>query len=84
MSFRFQINNYRALQAIDFSPDGVYLIVGANGCGKTTLLSAIEHLRNAFERGFGFALDLVGGTPWFTHINSPPNTPTTFAIETAG
>jgi predicted ATPase len=83
MSFRFQINNYRILQAIDFSPDGVCLIVGANGCGKTTLLSAIELLRNAFERGFGFALDLVGGTPWFTHINSPPNTPTTFAIETA-
>jgi len=84
MSFHFQINNYRALQTIDFSPDGVCLIVGANGCGKTTLLSAIELLRNAFERGFGFALDLVGGTPWFSHINMPPNTPTTFAIETAG
>ncbi len=84
MSFHFQINNYRALQTIDFAPDGVCLIVGANGCGKTTLLSAIELLRNAFERGFGNAMDLAGGQMWFTHVDSPPDTPTTFAIETAG
>ncbi len=85
MSFHFQINNYRALQTIDFAPDGVCLIVGANGCGKTTLLSAIELLRNAFERGFGSALVLAGGPVWWiTNLNTPPDTPTTLAIETAG
>ncbi|OQY47379.1 MAG: hypothetical protein DRR08_31145 [Candidatus Parabeggiatoa sp. nov. 2] len=83
MAFRVQITNYRVLQSIDFTPEGVCLIVGANGCGKTTLLSGIELLRNPFEQGFDNALTLTGSTSGFTHFNSPPGAPTRLAIETA-
>lgn len=84
MGFRLKINNFRVLQALDFSPDGVCLIVGPNGCGKTTLLSAIELMRNTFERGFGTALNFIGGPSGFPNFFSPPGTPTTLAIETTG
>jgi predicted ATPase len=83
MAFRVQITNYRILQSVDFNFEGVCLIVGPNGCGKTTLLSAIEFLRNTFEQGFGKALTLSGGASGFTHFNSLPETPTKLAIETA-
>lgn len=84
MSFRIKINNFRVLQNIDFSPDGVCLIVGPNGCGKTTLLSALELMRNTFERGFGTALNFLGGPAGFPNFFSPLGTPTTLTIETAG
>jgi predicted ATPase len=84
VSFNLQINNYRVLKSVDLNVDGVCLIVGPNGCGKTTLLSAIELLRNTFERGFGSALNFLGGPAGFTHFLSPTETSTTFAIETGG
>jgi predicted ATPase len=83
MSFRVQITNYRILQSVDFNFEGVCLIVGPNGCGKTTLLKAIELLRNTFLEGFGKALTLSGGASGFTHFNSLPETPTKLAVETA-
>jgi predicted ATPase len=83
MGFHVQITNYQVIQSVDFNPDGVCLIVGPNGCGKTTLLSAIELLRNTFERGFNSALALSGGTSNLTHFNLSKDTPTKLAIETA-
>jgi len=84
VSFHLQIKNYRVLQSVDFTPDGVCLIVGPNGCGKTTLLSVIELLQYAFKEGFGNALYHSGG-PWgFTHFDLPPDTLTNLTIEKAG
>ncbi|GAK56759.1 hypothetical protein U27_03723 [Candidatus Vecturithrix granuli] len=76
MSYRIQITNYPAIRSIDFSPNGVCLIVGPNGVGKTVLLSAIEFMRNALERGFGTALTFSGGAWGFTNFNVPQDTQT--------
>jgi predicted ATPase len=81
VSFHLQIKNYRVLQSVDFTPDGVCLIVGPNGCGKTTLLSVIELLRYAFKEGFGNALYHYGG-PWGFDLS--PDTQTNLMIEKAG
>lgn len=52
MSNRVQITNYLGLQAIDFSPQGVCVIIGQNGCGKTTLLSTIRSLKHVVTKGY--------------------------------
>ena len=54
---RITISNLKGIKSLEFSfPEetGVYLIVGPNGCGKTTLLTCLDRIGNsfAFARGF--------------------------------
>jgi predicted ATPase len=44
-------NRFRVLENLNWSPDGLCLLVGANGSGKTTTLDLLRFLRNFFERG---------------------------------
>jgi predicted ATPase len=62
MGFTLEVDNYRALQKVRWSPSGVCAITGPNGSGKTTLLSAIEFLRHFLERGIQGAVEFSGGT----------------------
>jgi len=62
MGFTLEVDNYRALRKVRWSPSGVCAITGPNGSGKTTLLSAIEFLRHLLERGFQRAVEFAGGS----------------------
>jgi predicted ATPase len=62
MGFTLEVENYRALRKVRWSPSGVCAITGPNGAGKTTLLSAIEFLRHFLERGIQGAVEFSGGT----------------------
>jgi predicted ATPase len=62
MGFTLEVDNYRALRKVRWSPSGVCAITGPNGAGKTTLLSAIEFLRHFLERGNQAAVEFSGGT----------------------
>jgi predicted ATPase len=62
MGFELEVQNYRALRKVRWSPSGVCAITGPNGSGKTTLLSAIEFLRHFLERGIQGAVEFSGGT----------------------
>ncbi len=42
---------FRVLENLNWSPDGLCLLVGANGSGKTTTLYLLRFLRNFFEGG---------------------------------
>ncbi len=55
------IYNLRALRHVEFSPEPVSLLVGANGVGKSTLLSAYGFLSTAWERGPLEAINLTFG-----------------------
>ncbi len=55
------IYNLRALRHVEFSPEPVSLLVGANGVGKSTLLSAYGFLSTAWERGPLEAINLIFG-----------------------
>jgi predicted ATPase len=55
------VHNLRALRHVEFSPEPVSLLVGANGVGKSTLLSAYGFLSTAWERGPLEAINLTFG-----------------------
>lgn len=61
MGFTLEVDNYRALRKVNWSPSGVCAITGPNGSGKTTLLSVMEFLRHFLERGIQSAAQLSGG-----------------------
>lgn len=61
MGFTLEVENYRALRKVRWSPSGVCAVTGPNGSGKTTLLSVLEFLRHFLERGILAAADLSGG-----------------------
>ncbi|HEX5752932.1 MAG TPA: AAA family ATPase [Archangium sp.] len=62
MGFTLEVENYRALRKVRWSPSGVCAITGPNGSGKTTLLSVIEFLRHFLQRGNQAAVEFSGGT----------------------
>lgn len=62
MSLRIHARNFRAVRALDWTiPDGVSVLTGANGSGKTTCLFVLRLLQLAIERGWPSAVDLLGG-----------------------
>jgi predicted ATPase len=67
MGFTLEVENYRALRKVRWSPSGVCAITGPNGAGKTTLLSAIEFLRHFLERGIQSAVEFSGGAANLKH-----------------
>lgn len=72
MGFTLEVDNYRALRKVRWSPSGVCAITGPNGSGKTTLLSALEFLRHFLERGIQGAVEFSGGTASLRHQHAAP------------
>jgi predicted ATPase len=62
MSLRIHARNFRALRTLDWTiPEGVSVLTGANGSGKTTCLLVLRFLKLAIERGWPSAVDFLGG-----------------------
>lgn len=61
MKFLFHCREYRGLRSVLFQPEGVCALVGANGSGKSSLLSAFEFMRNLYLRPTRSAISLDGG-----------------------
>lgn len=62
MSLRIHARNFRALRTLDWTiPEGVSVLTGANGSGKTTCLFVLRFLQLAIERGWPSAAELLGG-----------------------
>jgi predicted ATPase len=72
MGFTLEVDNYRALRKVRWSPSGVCAITGPNGAGKTTLLSALEFLRHFLDRGVQAAVDFSGGAASIRHQQAAP------------
>jgi predicted ATPase len=67
---------------LDWSPQGVCLLSGANGAGKTTVLEAIRFLRNAFLRGVQQAIRFAGGPTGFRRLQTTEDV--VFELEADG
>ena len=60
--FTLVARDYRALRSVAWNPaPGLNVLVGPNGSGKTTVLSALKFLRTLFSYGHESALGVVKG-----------------------
>ncbi len=74
--FKLQVRNLRALRQVDWTPEPLSVIIGANGTGKTTLLLVLKLLKVAYERGLPEAVSqVIGGSSnlktWGTSEGEP-------------
>ncbi len=72
--------NFRSLDRFAWSPEGVCLLAGANGTGKSTVLEVVLFLRILFERGHEAAFAKVGAS-YFRSIRSSEDEPVVFEVE---
>lgn len=72
--------NFRAIQRLQWCPEGVCLLAGANGAGKSTTLDVFKFLRALFESGHEAAFGAVQGS-YFRALGTPPEEPVTFEVE---
>lgn len=57
--FSLHVRNLRALSQVDWSPEPISVLIGANGTGKTSLLLVLKLLRISYERGLSEAVVAV-------------------------
>lgn len=77
---KLSIRRFRVLQEFEWSPEGVCVLVGANGAGKTTVLDAFRFLSVLFKRGHEAAFSSVDGVA-FRHGKASPDDPVEFTLE---
>jgi predicted ATPase len=80
MGIQLQVKNFRCLRAVDWSPDGVCVVVGANGSGKTTLLDSLDFLRLALEAAPLNVIAQKGGGAFFKHLDAPESEGVSFSL----
>jgi predicted ATPase len=71
MSFRLSARQYKSFANFDWAPEGVCVIVGPNGSGKTTALWTPEVLRLALDSDLVHALTYVGGSGEVRRFDAP-------------
>lgn len=59
--FSLHIRNVRALTSVDWTPEPISVLIGANGTGKSSLLLMIKLMRIAYERSLSDAVIAVLG-----------------------
>jgi energy-coupling factor transporter ATP-binding protein EcfA2 len=79
MGITLKVKNFRCLRNVDWSPDGVCVLVGPNGSGKTTLFDALTFLKRACEFDINQAVEALGGS-YFRHLDAPSGEPVHFSL----
>src|SRR5262245_16421399 len=79
MGIHLKVKNFRCLRNVDWSPDGVCVLVGPNGSGKTTLFDAMGFLRLAYERNLSQAVAESGGG-YFRNLDAPAKESVSFTL----
>jgi len=73
--------NFRVIKHLEWQPDGLCLLAGANGAGKTTCLNVLLFLRNLFEWGHESAFQTVGGGSYFRRLGIMEEETVNFEVE---
>lgn len=79
-AFTFRIQNFRVIEHLEWSPQGVCVLSGANGTGKSTILDAFRFLRVLFARGHESAFRAVDGVT-FRRFGADADTPVELGLE---
>ncbi|HSJ99631.1 MAG TPA: AAA family ATPase [Kofleriaceae bacterium] len=78
--FTIRAQNFRVLERLEWSPEGVCLLSGANGTGKSTVLDVLQFLRTLFERGHEAAFLKVDAR-YFRNVGVPESEPVVFELR---
>lgn len=83
MTFAFRARNLGPLREIDWKiPEGVSVVVGPNGVGKSTLLRLPEFARIALNNGLNAAVtEIFGGAAFIRHHAARPSDPIEFGLR---
>lgn len=79
--FRFEAENFRVLRKFHWQPDGVVLLCGANGVGKSSALAAMRFLRDFLKRGLQDAVRFAGGPRSLPNRAIGAKEPVTFSLQ---
>ncbi len=80
--FTLSVHDFRVLDRLEWDPEGVCVLSGANGAGKSTTLDVFRFLRAFFLRGHEVAFRLVDGVA-FRRLGMELDAPVTFSLEVA-
>jgi hypothetical protein len=72
--------NFRVLERLAWSPEGLCVLSGANGTGKSTALDALRFLRTLFTFGHEAAFAAVDGAA-FRRLDAPSEEPVEFSVK---
>ncbi len=78
--FTVRAKNFRVLEHLEWSPEGVCLLAGTNGAGKSTTLAALSFLRILFQFGHEAAFGSTSAVH-FRRIGAPPDEPVEFSVS---
>lgn len=78
--FTLRVRDFRTLERLDWSPEGVCVLSGANGAGKSTTLDAFKFLRALFLWGHESAFRAVDGVA-FRRWAADAEAPVEFTLE---
>lgn len=81
--FTLRAQHFRIFERIDWTPEGVCLLAGSNGAGKSTVLAALSFLRGLLLYGHEMAFNWVSGA-YFRQMDALAEEPVMFEIEVAG
>jgi energy-coupling factor transporter ATP-binding protein EcfA2 len=79
MGIQLKVKNFRCLRNVDWSPDGVCVLVGPNGSGKTTLFDALSFLRLTYHSDVNQAMTASGGS-YFRNLDAPRDQPVSIGM----
>lgn len=73
--FRLRVFGFRALHNVDWSPEGVCLLAGKNGAGKSTMLRVLRFFQDAYRRSMTDAVVASGGPRHLIHRHRSSEAP---------
>lgn len=81
-AFTLRVDNLRGLRQVRWTLDGVRVLIGANGAGKSTVLLALQLLHTALDRGLPEATRIVlGGSQGLKHRDALDEEPVELGID---
>ena len=76
--WRVRVENFRALELVDWSPSDVCLLGGPNGSGKSTILNALQFPRLLINNDLSTAIRHLHGATSLRRLGAADNAPVAF------